>query len=148
MNRHFSLVYKVHKIKLFQSTMGGTQVNSFSSDDVESLEGKVAIVTGGNAGIGLGIVNGLVSKGATVIIASRNKAKVEEAVAEVKKTFSRAKIEGMVLDVSSFSAIDAFVENVKKSHNSIDILINNAAVMMTPHVQTEQGFEVTLGTFV
>ena len=52
--------------------MSGSQVKNFSLNDIQQLSGKVVVVTGGNAGIGYGIVKGLVSKGATVIIASRN----------------------------------------------------------------------------
>ena len=63
--------------------MGG--VTSFTLDNVQSQGGKVVIVTGGNAGIGFGVVKGLVSKGATVIVASRNQERVNEAVVKVKK---------------------------------------------------------------
>ena len=144
--------------------MGGS-VSSFSLNKIQNLDGKVAVVTGGNVGIGFGIVKGFVSKGATVIVASRNATRVNEAVAEVKKLYSNAKVEGMVLDVSSFSSIDAFVAELSKyliafrtsfnlidvllfsKHPKIDILVNNAGIMMVPHVKTEQGFEVTLGSF-
>jgi NAD(P)-dependent dehydrogenase (short-subunit alcohol dehydrogenase family) len=128
--------------------MGGAQVTSFSLDHVQSQAGKVVIVTGGNAGIGFGTVKGLASKGATVIIASRNRERVGEAVAKVKLLQPDAKVEGMVLDVSSFSSIDGFVAEVRSRYAKVDILINNAGIGMNPFVKTEQGFEPTLGTNV
>ena len=128
--------------------MGGAQVSKFSLANVQSLEGKVVIVTGGNAGIGFGTVKGLASKGATVIIASRNQERVNEAVAKVKELQPGAKVEGMVLDISSFSSIDRFVVEVKSRHAIVDVLINNAGLGMIPFVKTEQGFEPTLGANV
>ena len=75
---------------------------------------KFAIVTGGNAGIGFGIAKGFASKGAAVIIASRSQERVNEAVGEVKKLYPSSKVEGMILDLSAFSSIEKFVENVKR----------------------------------
>ena len=95
--------------------MGGAAAKSFSlNQQVGSQAGKVAIVTGGNAGIGLAIVKGLASKGATVVIASRSEEKVNAAVVEVQQLYPNSKIEGMVLDVSSFASIDKFIESFKK----------------------------------
>ena len=125
--------------------MGGVQVTNFTLDNVQSQAGKVVIVTGGNAGIGFGTVKGLASKGATVIIASRNQERVNEAVAKVKQLQPGAKVEGMLLDLSSFSSIDRFVAEVKSRYIKIDILINNAGLGMNPFMKTEQGFEFTLG---
>jgi NAD(P)-dependent dehydrogenase (short-subunit alcohol dehydrogenase family) len=128
--------------------MGAAQVTNVSLDRVVSQEGQVVIVTGGNAGIGFGTVKALASKGATVIIASRNRERVGEAVAKVKLLQPDAKVEGMVLDVSSFSSIDGFVAEVRSRYGKVDILINNAGIGMNPFVKTEQGFEPTLGTNV
>ena len=126
--------------------MGGA--TSFTLDNVQSQGGKVVIVTGGNAGIGFGVVKGLASKDATVIIASRNQERVNEAVAKVKKLQPSAKVEGMLLDLSSFSSIDRFVAEVKSRFTEVDVLVNNAGVGMIPFAKTEQGFEPTLGTNV
>ena len=125
--------------------MGGVQVTNFNMDSVQSQEGKVVIVTGGNAGIGLGTVKGLSSKGATVIIASRNQERVNETVANIKKLQPTARVEGMLLDLSSFSSIDRFVAEVKNRYTKIDVLVNNAGLGMNVFAKTEQGFEPTLG---
>ena len=89
-------------------------MSNFSLENVPSQLGKVVVVTGGNAGIGLGIAKGLVSKGATVIIASRNQERVNEAVFELKQIHPHSQVEGMILDLSAFSSIEKFVENVKR----------------------------------
>ena len=128
--------------------MGAAHVTNFTLDNVQSQSGKVVIVTGGNAGIGFGTVKGLASKGATVIIASRNQDRVSEAVAKVKKLQPTANVEGLVLDISSFSSIDRFVAEVKSRYTKVDVLINSAGVGMIPFAKTEQGFEPTLGTNV
>eukprot|EP01034_Spumella_vulgaris_P031094 gene31094-38428_t len=103
----------------------------------------------GNAGIGVGTVIGLAFKGATVIIASRNQERVLEAVVKIKKLQPNAKVEGMILNLSSFTSIDRFVAEVKSKYTKVDILVNNAGVGMIPFfAHTEQGFEPTLGTNV
>ena len=106
--------------------MGGAAAKSFSLNQVGSQAGKVAIVTGGNAGIGLAIVKGLASKGATVVIASRSQEKVNAAVVEVQQLYPNSKIEGMVLDVSSFTSIDKFVESFKRYQLNLHYNLNDS----------------------
>ena len=127
--------------------MGGA-ATKFSLENVQSQDGKVVIVTGGNAGIGFGTVKGLATKGATVIIASRNQERVHEAILDVKKLHPGAKVEGMVVDLLSFSSIDKFVAEVKCRYSKVDVLVNNAGLGMIPFAKTEQGFEPTLGANV
>ena len=93
------------------------------------LKGKVAIVTGGNGGIGLGMARGLASAGARVIVAARNASKSESAVRELKALGSDAF--ALAVDVADErSVIDAFEQAAAKS-GRIDILVNNAAYQMT-----------------
>ncbi len=94
----------------------------FKLSDVPSQTGKVVIVTGGNIGIGLSSVKGMVSKGATVIIASRSQQKLSEAVKEVKKLYPNGKVEGIILDLAAFSSIQSFVDNVKRYYSFFLIL--------------------------
>jgi NAD(P)-dependent dehydrogenase (short-subunit alcohol dehydrogenase family) len=87
----------------------GSGTSSFSLNQVEDLSGKVAIVTGGNAGIGFGIAKALAFKGATVIIASRNLKRVNESVFKLQGLCPTGKLSGMVMDLTAFSSIDKFV---------------------------------------
>jgi 2-deoxy-D-gluconate 3-dehydrogenase len=85
------------------------------------LTGKVAIVTGGNSGIGLGMARGLVQAGATVVIAARNQEKSRQVV-QALGTYALA----ISCDVSDQASVQAMVKQVLESCGRIDILVNNA----------------------
>ena len=93
--------------------------------DLFDLKGKVAIVTGGNGGIGLGIARGLASAGASVAIAGRDEAKTAEAVKGLEKEFG-VKALGVKVDVREESQIKDMVKKVLDTFGRIDILFNNA----------------------
>eukprot|EP01034_Spumella_vulgaris_P030751 gene30751-38010_t len=124
----------------------GSGASSFSVKQIQDLTGKIAIVTGGNSGIGYAIAKALASKGATVIVASRSLERVNEAVEKLQSFSINKTVFGMVLDISAFSSIDKFVTAFKSKYSKIDFLINNAGVFIPPFCKTEQGFEVNLGT--
>ena len=90
------------------------------------LTGRVAIVTGGNGGIGLGMARGLAEAGASVAIVGRNAAKSDAAVAELKQ--SGAKAISVVTDVTDKAAVAAMVERTNSEFGRIDILVNNAGI--------------------
>jgi len=90
------------------------------------LNGKVAIVTGGNGGIGLGMARGLAEAGAAVAIVGRNEAKSLAAVAELER--GGAKAISVVTDVTDKSAVDAMAARVSRELGRIDILVNNAGI--------------------
>jgi 2-deoxy-D-gluconate 3-dehydrogenase len=90
------------------------------------LTGKVAIVTGGNGGIGLGMARGLAEAGADIVIVARNEAKSNAAVAELKQQGSKAI--SSVVDVTDKAAVAAMVELVVRELGRVDILVNNAGI--------------------
>ena len=90
------------------------------------LTGKVAIVTGGNGGIGLGMARGLAEAGADIAIVGRNEAKSNAAVADIKQR--GAKAISVVADVTDKAAVDAMAELGRASLGRIDILVNNAGI--------------------
>jgi 2-dehydro-3-deoxy-D-gluconate 5-dehydrogenase len=98
-----------------------------------SLGGKVAIVTGGNGGIGLGMARGLSEAGADIAIVGRNEAKSGAAVAEFKQTGARAI--SITADVTDKAAVTAMVERARRELGRIDILVNNAGINIrkSPH---------------
>jgi 2-dehydro-3-deoxy-D-gluconate 5-dehydrogenase len=97
------------------------------------LGGKVAIVTGGNGGIGLGMARGLAEAGAGIAIVGRNEAKLAAAVAELKQ--AGAKTISVTADVTDKAAVTAMVERVRRELGRIDILVNNAGINIrkSPH---------------
>jgi NAD(P)-dependent dehydrogenase (short-subunit alcohol dehydrogenase family) len=92
------------------------------------LTGKIAIVTGGNQGIGLGITRGLAGAGATVVIANRRAAEGQKAAESLKKEGLKAI--PIPTDVSDESSVAALVSKVIDSYGKIDVLVNNAGVII------------------
>jgi 2-dehydro-3-deoxy-D-gluconate 5-dehydrogenase len=91
---------------------------------VFDLNGKVAIVTGGNGGIGLGMARGLASAGASVVIAARNVEKSRAAVADLEaRGWSASTIK---VDVTQEAEVSALITQTLERHGRLDILVNNA----------------------
>jgi len=91
---------------------------------VFDLKGRIAIVTGGNGGIGLGMARGLATAGATVVVAARNTAKSETAVRELGKLGAEAV--AVTVDVTDEGAVGRLVQTTLERFGRIDVLINNA----------------------
>ncbi len=96
------------------------------SSNLLDLSGKVAIVTGGAAGIGLGIVIRLAEAGASVMIADRSPEDSQKAVSDL--TYKGYKVASTITDVSSEVAVKNLIEETVKTFGSIDILVNNAGI--------------------
>jgi 2-dehydro-3-deoxy-D-gluconate 5-dehydrogenase len=94
------------------------------SYELFDLSGKVAIVTGGNSGIGFGIAKGLCLAGATVVVAARNEEKLLEAVQQLEA--SNGKTFAVSCDVTNETSIQRMVQVVAEKTGRIDILVNNA----------------------
>jgi 2-deoxy-D-gluconate 3-dehydrogenase len=90
------------------------------------LSGRVAIVTGGNGGIGLGMARGLAEAGADIVIVGRNETKSNAAVAELKQHGTKAI--SIVADVTEKAAVQAMVQLAARELGRIDILVNNAGI--------------------
>jgi 2-deoxy-D-gluconate 3-dehydrogenase len=90
------------------------------------LTGKIAIITGGNGGIGLGMARGLAAAGADIAIVGRDEAKSNAAVTELRQ--SGAKAISVLADVTNEAAVKGMVERVRLELGRIDILVNNAGI--------------------
>ncbi|XP_072935700.1 retinol dehydrogenase 12-like [Epargyreus clarus] len=114
------------------------------------LIGKTAIVTGCNTGIGKETVLDFYKRGARVIMACRNLEKAEEAKKDIEKSCESLSDTGIILvekcDLSSLKSVREFSQKVLESEPQINILVNNAGVMMCPKSETEDGFEMQFGT--
>lgn len=112
------------------------------------LSGRVALVTGGNGGIGLGMAKGLAGAGATVVIAGRNKAKADKALAELRAVDSRADF--IEIDVLKEESCRGAVNAVADKFGRLDILVNNAgtAVRKPPEELTAAEWHLVMDTNV
>ncbi|XP_022818680.1 retinol dehydrogenase 11-like [Spodoptera litura] len=90
------------------------------------LDGKIALVTGGNQGIGLETARELAARGARVIIACRGAEKSAEAIQDIVATTGNKQVEYMHLDLSKFSSIRKFAADFNNIYDRLDILVNNA----------------------
>jgi 2-deoxy-D-gluconate 3-dehydrogenase len=110
------------------------------------LSGKVAVITGGNGGIGLGMARGLAEAGADIAVVGRNEAKSIAAVADLAARGARAV--SVLADVSDKTAVSAMVEQVVRELGRIDILINNAGINIRkpPHVLDLDEWESVIAT--
>ena len=120
--------------------------NKWDSQDIPDQKGRIAIVTGSSSGIGYETVRVLANKNATVIIAVRNLQKGNAALDQIKEQNVSADVGIMEIDLTDLQSIHNFAENFKKKYNRLDLLINNAGVMMPPYCKTADGFELQFGT--
>jgi NAD(P)-dependent dehydrogenase (short-subunit alcohol dehydrogenase family) len=112
----------------------------------ENLQGRRVVITGANSGIGYEDARDLAKKGAEVIIAVRNIQKGTAAASAILKENPAAKIEVMELNLSDLHSIKNFANEYGRRYDSLDILINNAGVMVPPYEKTKDGFELQFGT--
>lgn len=117
----------------------------WTKDDMPLQNGKTVIVTGANTGLGYEMALALYGNGADVVVACRDMEKAEGAVERMKRSGGAGVLEPLVLDLGSLASVERFAEFFLKGHNRLDILINNAGVMMTPLGKTEEGFELQFG---
>jgi NAD(P)-dependent dehydrogenase (short-subunit alcohol dehydrogenase family) len=117
----------------------------WTTANIPDLTGKVIIVSGGNSGLGYESVKAFADKGAEVILASRSVEKGETAKAEIQKGNPTGKIEVMKLDLADLKGIKGFIEEFKSKYDRLDVLLNNAGIMMSPYFKTKDGFEAQMG---
>jgi NAD(P)-dependent dehydrogenase (short-subunit alcohol dehydrogenase family) len=117
----------------------------WSADDIPDQTGKVAIVTGANSGIGYETALVLAQKGATVVMACRSLPKAEVAADEIRQANPSGSVEVMKLDLGDLDSVREFVTAFQERYDRLDMLINNAGIMVPPYGKTAQGFETQFG---
>ncbi|WP_323958715.1 SDR family NAD(P)-dependent oxidoreductase [Arthrobacter sp. JZ12] len=106
------------------------------------LEGRTAVVTGANSGIGLQTVIGLARRGASVVLACRDQERGAAALQTARKASGSDRLELRSLDLANLASIRGFARDWT---GALDILVNNAGVMATPLRHTVDGFEQQFG---
>ncbi|PRP97901.1 putative ketoacyl reductase [Enhygromyxa salina] len=113
--------------------------------DIPDQTGKLAIVTGANSGIGFEAARALAGRGARVVLACRSVARAERAEAKILAEHGAAELVVMELDLADLDQVRSFAAAARERFERLDLLINNAGVMVPPASTTKQGFELQLG---
>ena len=121
-------------------------MSNWTINDIPDLQGRVALVTGANSGLGLETTRALAAHGAHVIMACRNPEKARQAETNIKQTVSGASLELAALDLASLASVHECATSVLQTHERLDWLFNNAGVMALPRHETTDGFELQFET--
>jgi NAD(P)-dependent dehydrogenase (short-subunit alcohol dehydrogenase family) len=119
---------------------------AWTEADVPEQSGRTAVVTGANSGIGFEAARVLAERGAAVVLAIRDLGKGEDAAAKIRASAPAASVSIVRLDLGSLASIREAAEELRAGHDRLDLLMNNAGLMMTPRGRTADGFELQLGT--
>ena len=118
----------------------------WTSDEVPVQQGRLAVVTGANTGLGFETARVLAARGASVVLAVRDTEKGKAAAARIAGTAPGADVTVQPLDLASLESVRAAAGELRARHPAIDLLINNAGVMFPPKQTTVDGFELQFGT--
>ena len=118
----------------------------WSEGDVPDQSGRVVVVTGANTGIGYQTAAVLAHRGAHVVLAVRNPEKGNAALSRIVAAGPRADVTLQALDLSSLDSVRSAADALRTAYPRIDLLINNAGVMLMPKQVTKDGFELQFGT--
>jgi NAD(P)-dependent dehydrogenase (short-subunit alcohol dehydrogenase family) len=121
-------------------------MKAWTFDDIPDQTGRTAIVTGANTGIGLETARMLALRGARVVLACRNPEKGRDAKARIEAEKPAGSATLAALDLSDLDSVAAFADAFAKAHERLDLLVDNAGVMVPPLGRTRQGFELQVGT--
>lgn len=120
-------------------------MNNWTLENVKDLTGKNIIVTGANTGLGFATAKAIADKGGNVIMACRSQKRAQDAKNKILNDNPKAKLDIILLDLGDLSKVEKFASMYKEKYKTLDILINNAGVMTTPFMKTEDGFEFQNG---
>ncbi len=130
-----------------QHGAGGNRTSQkWTTADVGDQHGRVAVVTGASSGLGLQTARVLAEHGATVVLAARDPARMASAAEQVRAVAKGAQPETAELDLASLESVRKAAAELIARFPRIDLLINNAGVMMPPYGLTSDGFELQFGT--
>lgn len=114
--------------------------------DVASMEGKTVVVTGGNSGIGRETAVALARAGARTLITARNAERGAGAVDDIRGRSRSTQVEQVVFDLSSLGSVRSGAHEILDRTDRIDVLVNNAGIVLSKRQETVDGFEATFAT--
>jgi len=128
-----------------QQTTTGDRTARWTEADVPDQSGRTAVITGGNSGIGFEAARVLAQRGALLLLGCRDQGKAHDAVVRIRAMAPGADVRVVPLDLASLRSVRAAAAQVRSACEGIDLLINNAGVMMPPYGVTADGFELQFG---
>lgn len=120
-------------------------MSTWTVEDIGDQSGRTVLITGANSGIGFAAAKFLAVNGADVVMACRNRAKAEDAVAEIEADEPSGSVEILEMDLADLDSIATAAKQFAEEHDRLDMLVNNAGVMGLPRSETAQGFEMQIG---
>lgn len=111
-----------------------------------NMQGKVCLITGATSGIGLESARALAAQGATVVLSGRDPGRGDAALAEVRRTVPEAKLDLMLADLTSLTSVRKLAGDFKAKYSRLDVLLNNAGLIIDRRKVTADGFEATFAT--
>ena len=121
-------------------------MSAWTTDQIPDQSGRRVVVTGASSGLGEVTARELARKGAQVVLAVRNTEKGETVAERIRTAVPGALLDVAELDLSSLESVRAFAGHLLAQAPTLDLLVNNAGIMMTPSSRTADGFELQLGT--
>jgi len=131
--------------------MRTSQGDRWTEADVPDQRGRTAVITGANTGLGFETARVLAARGAQVVLACRDLGQAKEAAVRILSGSPAAAevvpadLHAVRLDLASLASVREAAEEIAAAYGPVDLLINNAGVMMTPFRRTADGFELQLG---
>ena len=131
--------------------MRNSQGGRWTEADVPAQRGRTAVITGANTGLGFETARVLAARGAQVVLACRDLALAKEAAARITggrpepAGTRRVDVQAVRLDLASLASVHEAADEISSACGPVDLLVNNAGVMMTPYRRTADGFELQLG---
>jgi len=121
-------------------------MSRWTATHIPDQTGRVAVITGANTGLGYETATALAAKGARVVLAVRNLDKGKAAADLITRAHTGADVSVTELDLTSLQSVRDAADQIRAGFDQIDLLVNNAGVMMAPKSTTRDGFELQFGT--
>lgn len=118
---------------------------NWTYEDIPDQSGRVAIVTGANTGTGYEATRGLLTRGAHVVLACRSPERAQTALAKLQAQKLPGTAVFEQLDLAALTSVGDFADRIRRRETPIDLLVNNAGVMVPPDARTAEGFELQIG---
>ncbi|MFQ5524030.1 MAG: oxidoreductase [Acidimicrobiia bacterium] len=118
----------------------------WTAERIADQTGRRVVITGASSGIGAEAARVVAAKGAEVVLAVRNVSKGEAVAQRIADQFAGSRVTVRSLDLASLASVRAFAAEFAADYDRLDVLVNNAGVMVPPYAKTEDGFELQMGT--